>query len=394
MINREIEQAIIETAEKFPVITITGPRQSGKSTLCRKLFSSYEYVNFELPDIRKFAISDPRQFLSHLEDKRGIILDEIQRCPELPSYLQVIVDEDPRSGRWILTGSQNILLLESISQSLAGRSALFNLLPLSYDEIKRFEKYPTDIDELMITGGYPRLYDIGLRADEWIGEYVATYIERDVRNISRITNLLTFQRFLELCAGRTGQMLNLSSLASDSGISQSACRDWISVLEASFVIHRLPSFLPAIRKRVVKMPKIFFYDTGVVCWLIGIRTIEHLKHHPLRGAIFETFVAGEIIKCLFAKKIKSKMYFYRDRNGREIDFIIENGRELICIEAKSSQTITDDMIRFSVKCERIFGSSEYNNIKALVIYAGDESIAIKNTIFVPWNKIGQMEWLR
>jgi predicted AAA+ superfamily ATPase len=388
MIKRDLENQVIKAASQFPVVTITGPRQSGKSTLCKKLFPEYGYVNLEAPDIRRFAVQDPRGFLHQF--KEGAILDEIQRCPELPSYLQVMVDEDRIKGKWILTGSQNLTLLESISQSLAGRTAVLHLLPLSYNEVQRFEQYDIGINKVMLTGGYPAILDQKVSPADWHSSYVATYIERDIRNISKITDLAVFQRFVELCAGRTGQLLNLSSLAVDAGVSQPTAKAWINVLETSFIVFRLPPFFGNLRKRIVKMPKLFFYDSGLVCWLLGIRSAEQLISHPLRGAIFETWAISEILKHRANKGVQTGTFFYRDSHGQEIDLVIDNGVQFTLIEAKAGQTISEDTLKSSLKYGNVVGKTK--PAKTIVVYGGEMLNTVDDVLFLPWDKISEQAW--
>ena len=343
MIRRDLSNLLLRAAEQHPAVTLTGPRQSGKSTLCRGLFPDKPYANLEAPDTRSFATDDPRAFLAQFPE--GAMLDEVQRTPELPSYLQGIIDEDPVPGRWILTGSQNLALSESVSQSLAGRSAVLHLLPLAWSEIARFDRHPGSLDEALVAGGYPRIFDRGLDPADWLRSYIATYIERDVRTISNIGDLVTFQRFVELCAGRTGQLLNYSALASDCGVSQPTAKAWLSVLETSFIAFRLPAFHSNQRKRLVKMPKLHFHDTGLACWLLGIRSADQLRSHPLRGAIFETWVFAEILKSWWNRGRNPGLYYYRDKDGKEIDFIFDWNGRLWPMEAKLAANPSREWLR-------------------------------------------------
>ena len=342
MVHRDLGAQLERAATWSPSITLTGPRQSGKTTLCRMVFPGHPYRSLEAPDERAFAAQDPRGFLEQFP--RGAVLDEVQRAPDLLSYLQGIIDADPTPGRWILSGSQNFALLESISQSLAGRTAMHQLLPLSWDEIRRFSEYPASLEAALFSGGYPPIFDRGLNPSDWLRSYVATYIERDVRTISNVGDLTTFQRFVELCAGRTGQLLNYSSLADDCGISQPTAKSWFGILEASFIAFHLPSFHARQRKRLVKMPKLYFHDTGLACWLLGIREARQLRTHPLRGAIFETWVVSEVAKHRAHRGRSGGLSFYRDRNGAELDLLIEEPDVLTLVEAKSSATPSSNLL--------------------------------------------------
>ena len=286
MIRRNLATVLEQAATWAPSITLTGPRQSGKTTLCRMVFPDHPHVSLENPDERAFALDDPRAFLAQFP--RGAVLDEVQRAPDLLSYLQGVIDTDPAPGRWILSGSQNLALLDSISQTLAGRTAIHQLLPLSWDEVQRFPRYPADLEQAIFSGSFPRIFDRELDPSAWLRSYVDAYLERDVRSVANVGDLNAFQRFVGLCAGRTGQLLNYSSLADDCGISQPTAKAWFSILEASFVAFHLPAFSTRLRKRLVKMPKLHFYDTGLACWLLGIREPAQLRTHPLRGALFET----------------------------------------------------------------------------------------------------------
>lgn len=381
MIERDLAPRLRAAAHAFPAVTLTGPRQSGKSTLCRALFPHLPYANLEAPDVRDFALQDPKGFLAQFGD--GAILDEAQRAPLLASYLQPLIDADPAPGRWILTGSQNFALLESVSQSLAGRAAVLHLLPLTYGEITRFPSPPENLDGVMFAGGYPRIYDRAISPSEWLSSYVATYVERDVRSISNVGDLVAFQRFVELCAGRTGQLLNYSTLASDAGVSQPTAKAWLSILEASFIAFRLPGWHGNLRKRLVKMPKLHFHDTGLVCWLLGLRSADQLRTHPLRGAIYETWVVSEMVKHRANAGERGGLYFYRDQNGAEADLLVEHGGGLAVIEAKAGQTITADIAAPAQRIAEALGASR----KPLIVYAGEVRQDRSGFTAVPWREL-------
>ena len=388
MIHRDLTARVRAAARSFPAMTITGPRQSGKSTLCRSVFAGHAYANLERPDVRSFALEDPDAFLAQFPD--GAVIDEVQRCPELPSYLQGSIDEDPRAGRWVLTGSQNLTLLESVSQSLAGRTAVLHLLPLARTEVCRFSTYPTGLDETMLAGGYPRIFDQHLKPSDWLASYVATYLERDVRTISNIGDLTAFQRFVELCAGRTGQLLNLSALAADSGVTQPTARAWLSVLETSFISFRLPAFHGNIRKRLLKLPKLHFYDTGLVCWLLGIRDVTQLRSHPLRGSIFETWVVSEIIKHRANQGERGGVFFYRDRHAAEADVVVDHGNRYTLVEAKAGQTPTSDMLRSARRITALLAPEKPT--EPVVVYGGDARQKRADVSILPWNELHARAW--
>jgi predicted AAA+ superfamily ATPase len=315
----------------------------------------------------------------------------VQRAPELVSYLQPLIDEDPTPGRWVLTGSQNLMLLESVSQSLAGRTALLHLLPLTFVEISRFGSHPTTLERVLFTGGYPRIYDRGIPASDWLSAYVGTYLERDVRSVANVGDLVAFQRFVELCAGRTGQLLNYSSLASDCGISQPTAKAWLSILETSFIVFRLPGWSGNLRKRLVKMPKLHFYDTGLACWLLGVRSPDQLARHPLRGAIFESWVVSEVVKHRANAAERSPVYFYRDQNGVEADLLIESAGGFTIVEAKSGQTVTSDMLAAPARVGETL--SKLGSVRALVAYGGSLRQDRTGVTVLPWNELGTLGWV-
>ena len=383
-VQRDLTPRLIDAAQKSPSITLTGPRQSGKTTLSRAVFPQHGYVSLEAPDARAFASEDPRAFLSQYPD--GAIIDEVQRVPELLSYLQGIIDADPKPGRWILTGSQNLYLAESVSQSLAGRTAVHHLLPLARNEVVRFVQHPRTLEEAVLAGGYPRIFDQALNPSEWLRSYVATYIERDVRAISQVGDLTIFQRFVELCAGRTAQLINYSALASDCGVSQPTARAWLSILEASFIVFRLPPFHKNLGKRLVKMPKLHFYDTGLVCWLIGIRTPEQLRSHPLRGPIFETWVISEIVKHRMNLGETRGLFFYRNRDGAEVDLIIEHPSSVTLVEAKSSQTPSSSLFDGARRVRRHLVDSSLP-CDVVVAYGGDQYQNRAHGRLIPWDRV-------
>ncbi len=384
MVPRDLTPILKKAAQRWPSITLTGPRQSGKTTLCRNLFSYLPYRSLEDPDVRAFATEDPRSFLGQLSG--GAVIDEVQRVPELCSYLQGIIDADPAPGRWILTGSQNLALLEKVGQSLAGRSAIYNLLPLSHREILRFPRRPRTLDATLFAGGYPAIFDRGLEPADWLRSYVATYVERDVRTISNIGDLAAFQRFVALCAGRTAQLLNHSSLAGDCGISQPTVKAWLSVLETGFILFRLPAFHGNLRKRLVKMPKLHFFDSGLVCWLLGIHTSGQLQTHPLRGAIFESWVVSEIAKHRANRGITGGLSFYRDSNGAEADLIVEQPSHLTLVEAKAAATPSSALFAGARRVRRHL-SGEGRRCSTVVAYGGESFERREAGDLVPWREL-------
>lgn len=390
MIARDAEKTIRDLLRGFPIVTLTGPRQSGKTTLAKMIFSDRPYVSLEDPDQRQAAQDDPRSFLGRFPD--GAVLDEVQRCPDLLSYLQTIVDADGRMGLYILTGSQQFGLMSGITQSLAGRTAFVELLPFSLPELAQAGKLPVTADTLLLTGSYPPLYDRELNPAAWFAAYVTAYVERDVRQLLKIQELETFQRFVRLCAGRTGQLLNLSSLATECGITHNTAKSWISVLEASYLVFLLRPHHANFNKRLVKMPKLYFYDAGLVSWLLGIRAPEQIETHPLRGNIFETFIIAELIKSQFNRGQRPAFSFWRDSNGNEIDLLVEQGIRLMPIEVKSGQTLTRDSF---VGLEKWCALAGEKAVRPALVYGGSEAYERQGVRVLGWRQSGELatgEW--
>ncbi len=396
MIKRTLAAKLTQAAKQFPIVTLTGPRQSGKTTLVRAVFKHLDYVSLELPDQRQFALEEPRGFLGQFEGT--VILDEAQRAPDLFSYIQVIADErDGRAGQFILTGSQNFLLLQSISQSLAGRCAVLHLLPFSLAELTRrksirIEKLGTSLPgapkppgtglmETLFTGFYPRIHDKGLPPREWLANYYQTYLERDVRSVLSVGDIEAFSVFVRLCAGRNGQLLNLSGLASDCGISHTTARRWLSVLEASFVVALLRPHHRNFGKRLIKSPKLYFLDTGLLCYLLQIRSPEELFQRAERGSVFESLVLSELYKSFAHRGEQPALYFWRDAAGHEIDVIIDMGTSLIPIETKSAQTVASDFFANLAYWREISGDKDS---PAALVYGGDRSFKRSGVCVYPW----------
>ena len=388
MISRTLSAAVLEAAQKLPVITLTGPRQSGKTTLVRAIFSDHTYVNLEYPDTREYAITDPRGFL---QTAPYMIIDEVQHVPNLTSYMQGMVDEDQRPAQFILTGgrhpaSQNFSLVQSVSQSLAGRSAIFHLLPLSMRELRDGGYTADDYLPWLYQGFYPRLYDQNLSPDAWLPDYIQNYLERDVRQITQVQDLTTFQIFLKLCAGRTGQLLNMAALANEVGVDVKTIKSWVSVLEASYVVFLLRPHYKNYNKRVVKTPKLYFYDTGLACSLLGINSEEQLSSHYLKGELFESFIIAELQKQQFNRGRRPANYFWRDNTGHEIDFLAEHGEGIRIAEIKSGKTIRPDFFRGLDFYKKIATP----DVSSYLIYGGEASQARSKHTVLRWQDCGDL----
>jgi uncharacterized protein len=375
MIKRVAEIKLRMLAGTFKAIGVTGPRQSGKTTLVKMIFKDKPYRSLENPDTRQYAMDDPRGFLSGLPN--GAVLDEVQRVPELFAYLQEIIDNSNEAGKFILTGSNNFLLQQNISQSLAGRIAYLNLLPFSINEIyARIEEIP-DENQMIFTGLYPPLYARNISPVDWYPNYIRTYIERDVRQIKNISDLIVFERFMRLLAGHCGYELNLTSLANQTGVDTKTIQSWIGILESSFIIYLLKPHFTNFNKIIVKRPKLYFYDTGLVCSLLGINNSDQLSSHPLRGNLFENLVIIELVKKRTNAGKQVNLFYWRDKTGHEIDLIIDNGTTLLPVEIKSSKTINSQFFSNLLYFEKLSKAQQ-----SLLIYAGYENQSRSGTINV------------
>jgi len=391
MIFRNLTPKLLELAGQMPVVAVTGPRQSGKTTLCRAAFPDRPHVSVEPLDTRDFATEDPRGFLRQY--RGGVVLDEVQRTPELFSYLQEEVDRDPSPGRFILTGSQHFGLSDAITQSLAGRVALLHLLPPSLDEVRRFASAPDDLWSTVWAGGYPRIHDRELDPAQWLADYVTTYVQRDVRQVLNVSNLGAFSTFLRLLAGRTGQEENLSTLGGDAGVSHPTARAWISVLESSFIVFRLPRWHANLRKRAVKAAKLHFLDSGVACHLLGIRSAKQLETHPLRGSIFESWAAAEVLKARLHRGLPADLFHLREDRGVEVDLVAEAGGRVIAVEMKSSATLAShflaDLQTFESEVRERF---PHLDVESRLVYGGDDAQLRSGVTVLPWSGIQGVEW--
>lgn len=380
MIKRRLEKKIRQWARQYPVITVTGPRQSGKTTLCQAIFSDKPYRSLEDIDNREFARTDPRGFLSGIPN--GAVIDEIQHAPDLVSYIQTIVDEKQKPGMFILTGSRQFEMMEKVSQSLAGRTAVASLLPFSFGELYRVDSDLT-IDGMLYAGFYPRIHDKQLNPTEALSFYVSTYLERDVRQILSVTDLDRFGSFMRLCAGRTGQLLNMQAIGNECGVTHNTVKSWLAVLQASGIIKLLRPWHANMGKRLTKSPKIYFLDTGLACFLLGIHKPRHLTGHPLRGHLFETFVISEAYKQHDHSGLAERLWFYRDSNQNEVDLLAGSETELSAWEIKSSGTISSDYF----KCLTLLKNNCVGLKTSSIIYGGAEKVTRQGVKVIPWNHI-------
>jgi len=384
MIQREAKIKLLQLSESFKAIAVIGPRQAGKTTLVKYTFPNKPYYSLENPDTRNFALEDPRGFLASMPN--GAILDEVQRVPDLFSYLQEILDNSKEKGLYILTGSNNFLLQETISQSLAGRVAYLNLFPFTANELKSVELLPPTDEEVLFNGFYPPIYDQNINPTDWFPNYIKTYIERDVRQIKNVTNLLAFEKFIRVLAGRTGQELNLTTISNEVDVNLKTIQSWIGILENSFIIYLLKPFHKNYNKTIVKRPKVYFYDTGLACSLMGINESKQLQNHPLKGSLFETMVVIELVKKYTNTGVNPPISYWRDKTGHEIDVIIEKNEKLLPIEIKSGKTIHSDFFKHLK-----YWNNLSNTTQSLILYSGNqEQKRSDGTVVTNWQNIDEM----
>lgn len=385
IIDRYLKTTVERLSTKFPVVSITGPRQSGKTTLIKDLYKDYKYFNLENLEFLNLVENDPAGFI---KSNTKVIIDEVQKMPKLLSYIQVNVDERKLMGDYILSGSQNLLLSQSISQSLAGRSAYVTLLPFSYQELQTSGLQKTSVFNQILTGFYPAIYDRDINPSDYFNEYLITYVERDIRQIINIVNLAQFRKFLGLLAGRVGQILNLTSLANDVGVSHNTIEGWISVLEASYIVYRLPPYFGNFGKRLIKSPKVYFYDTGLACRLLNISSEEELKNHSSLGNLFENLIISEVQKYIINFSKSATLYFYRDSNRNEVDLVVDTGVYKIPVEIKSSGTFSSDFLKginnFISLGEKVLVKDSF------VVYTGDEAPVFGKNKLLSWNKLNPL----
>lgn len=384
IVRRQIENTILEYTNKYPLIAVTGPRQSGKTTLLKTLFHNYEYVSLENPDVRSFAETDPNGFLNRYSEK--VIFDEVQRVPSLFSYIQTRADETPMMGRYILSGSQNFHLMNNITQSLAGRVAIFKLFPFDLQELNDAGLLNDDYLENLVKGFYPAIFDREIPSRIFYSNYIQTYIQRDVTDLIAIKDLRMFQNFLGLCAARAGQLLNLSSLANDCGISQPTAKTWLSALENSYILFLLYPYHENFSKRIIKTPKLYFYDTGLLCHLLKITKTEQILTHPVKGSLFENLMIAEYQKRIYHKNRTIDIWFWRDSAGNEVDLLIQDGLELNLVEIKAGQTVMPEMFNTLAYWEKI---SKRKNLLKTLVYGGNERQIRSAGEVLPWKEFGK-----
>lgn len=385
MIPRQLFEKAKTLLSQYPLLALTGPRQSGKTTLAQFLCPDYQYINLELTENRDFAVTDPHGFLQTYQ--KGVILDEVQTVPELFPYLKHYTDKRGIVGEYILTGSQNFLLLEKITQSLAGRVALLQLLPLSLSELALANIAPNEAEKFILTGGYPRIYDKNIAPSDFYPSYISTYIERDVRQITKITDLRLFRQFLAICAGRAGQLVNFSEISNILGIDHKTVKSWIGLLEASYIIYLLPPYYRNFDKRIIKSPKLYFYDTGLACSLLNIQDENQLNTHFAKGALFENMIIIELLKQYIGDTKNPAFYFWQDSNMREIDLLIEESNRLKTIEIKAGKTLNNDFFK-NLNMFKEVAKSE--NISSFLIYGGDMAQTRSYANVLPWNQVNNI----
>lgn len=384
MISRLATERLIRLAKTFRSVAVAGPRQSGKTTLCRAVFPEKAYVSLENPDILEFATTDPRGFLAQYSAGNGAILDEIQKAPHLFSYLQQILDETKQKGLFILTGSNNFLLQENITQTLSGRIAYLQLLPLSLEELKASGHIKPDYAGHIMAGGYPEVIAEAIDPTDWYLNYISTYIERDVRQLKNINNLAQFTKLVRMCAGRTGQILNMTALSNDCGIDQKTVVVWLGVLQSSYIVYLLKPYYNNFNKRITKTPKLYFYDTGVACALLGIKSADQITMHAAKGPLFENLIVSELLKDRFNRGEPDNLFYWRDKTGHEVDILTENAGKLTAIELKAGETINPDFF----KGLDYFSELEGGGVEKRLVYGGNQAQTRSNGIRIsPWNKL-------
>ncbi|MDR0574674.1 MAG: ATP-binding protein [Tannerella sp.] len=384
IIKREIVHAIIEIIDKYPLIAITGPRQSGKTTMLKSLFPNYRYVSLENPDIRNFALSDPNGFLNEFSNQ--VILDEVQRVPALFSYLQTKIDEDRVMGQFILSGSQNFHLMQHITQSLAGRVAIFKLFPFDFQELKIAGLLQDNYIDNLLKGFYPAIYDRNIPSKEFYSNYVQTYVQRDVSELIAIKDLRLFQNFIALCATRAGQLLNLNSIAKECGISQPTAKSWMSALANSYIMFLLYPYYENFSKRIVKTPKLYFYDSGLLCYLLKLDSVEQIQLNAFKGNLFENMMIAEYVKRIHHTNKLNEIWFWRDNEGHEVDLIVQHGQQQDAFEFKSTQTIMPDLFKGLNLYQKI---SQKEHLQKSLVYTGKEYQNRTAGKVVPWNEFGK-----